>query len=397
MLNTHSRNPLFKFAVLSISLVAMIAPAVATTIPAIMAALPDLSPSSIGLLMSVPSLAILLFVFLAPFVIKILGNKKTVMLGLIITLVCGILPFFTENFTVILASRFGLGCGIGLFNSLAYSLIMINFEGDERNQMLGFQGAFSSVGSMFGSLAVGWLLNLNWHASFMIYLIALIPIIAFGTFGPKDKVVDEVEKVNLPKEKAIIQPVVYFYALEIFFIFATWMTIVFQLATLYMERGIGTASQASFVLALNTLAGFLAGLIYGKIRSVLGNYTGIIALIFGGLILVGLGTVTSFLATVFLAITAGFLFSFINPFIFGEVAAVSSPASQNTASTILLIGINLGVFLNPYLIAFIGKVTGSTAINVSMLVCGGLLLVLGLINVLVIKSKKGKGSVKYDY
>lgn len=389
MSESQLKSPFFKFAILSISLLSMVAPAVATTIPAIMATLPNVSPSSVGLLMSIPSLAILLFVFLAPFVTKILGNKKTVMIGLVLTLIFGVLPFFTDNFTLLLISRFGLGCGIGLFNSLAYSLIMMNFEGDERNKMLGFQGAFASLGSMFGSLAVGWLLNISWHASFLIYFMALIPIIVFGLFGPKDERIEkEITSGSTSKEKVIIKPLVYLYAFEIFIIFATWMTIIFQLATLYTERSIGTASQASFILAMNTFSGFIGSLVYSKVRGILGRYTGVLALLFGGCIFIGLGTVTNFFFTALLAIAAGFFFSFVNPFLFGEVAAISSSAAQNTASTILLIGINLGVFLNPYIIAFIGKVTGNSEINVSMLVCGGILLVLGLINTGILRSKK---------
>ena len=393
MSNTQAKSPLFKFSILSISLLGMIAPAVAAAIPAIMGALPTLNPASIGLLMSIPSLAILLFVFLAPFVIKVLGNRKTVMLGLFISLVCGVFPFFTDNFNLILISRFGLGCGIGLFNSLAYSLIMINFEDDERNKMLGFQGAFSSIGSMFGSLAVASLLKIGWQASFLIYLIALVPIIAFGLFGPKDKKAEKTATVAAaPKEKAVIHPVVYVYGLQVFVIFAAWMTIIFQLATLLTERGIGTPSQASLILALNTFAGFLASLVYGKIRAKLGDFTGIIALFCGALVFVGLGLATSFALVAVLAVVAGFLFSFITPFFFGEVAAISSPAAQNTASTILLIGINLGVFLNPYFIAFIGKVTGNASINVSILVCGLVLLILGVVNTLIFKANNKKGS-----
>lgn len=54
-----------------------------------------------------------------------------------ITLVSGLTPVFTTNYNILLASRFLLGCGVGMFNSLAYSLITIYYEGEERKRLLG--------------------------------------------------------------------------------------------------------------------------------------------------------------------------------------------------------------------------------------------------------------------
>lgn len=377
-----------KFSILSISLLAMAAPAVATTIPAIMTEVPKQSASGVGLLMSVPSLAILLTIFFSPLVTKLIGTRKTVLLGLGISLFSGITPFFTDDFMIMLVSRFALGIGIGLFNSLAYSLIMINFSGEERDKMLGFQGAFSSIGSMLGSLSVGWLLQFNWHVSYLFYLIAVIPLVAFTLFGPRDNAVSQVNETDKNSEKVIVNKFVLIYAIELFVIYATWMIVIFQLATLYVEKNIGTPSQASFALAINTLAGFLASLVYGKIRNKLGEYIGGVSILLGGLGIIGLNYATNFITNVLLIIFIGIFFSFINPYVFGAVASISNKVSQNVASTILLVGINLGVFVNPYTIVIINKITGNMSISHAMFVSGFIILALGIVHTIIINLKR---------
>lgn len=68
-------------------------------------------------------------------------TKLTILIGLVITLLAGTFPMYAVAFTPILISRFLLGAGIGLFNSLAVSLIPQFYVDDEeeRASMLGFQ------------------------------------------------------------------------------------------------------------------------------------------------------------------------------------------------------------------------------------------------------------------
>ena len=60
---------------------------------------------------------------------------------------------YAVAFTPILISRFLLGAGIGLFNSLAVSLIPQFYVDDEeeRASMLGFQNVMSSIGAAVSS------------------------------------------------------------------------------------------------------------------------------------------------------------------------------------------------------------------------------------------------------
>ncbi len=372
---------LFKASILSISLLCMAAPAVAATVPNISESLNSVSQASIEMLMSVPNFGILICVMLAPFITRGLGNKPTVMLGLILVLLSGLVPVFTENYPILLISRFILGCGVGLFNSLAYSLISIYYTGEERNKLLGYQAAVSAFASTFLTLAVGFLLGYGWHVSYYVYLIALVPIVLFGLIVPNKEGTSEEDQIK-SAEKVIIHKRVVIYAVYVFFIFVSYMLIVYKLASLFVEKGYGTASQASVVLALAGVCGFFSSLAFGKIKSIFKKYTVPVAVGLSGLMIMGIGYSNSVaLSTVFVAV-AGICSGLFNPSIFSEAAAVSNKASQTAASTCLLVGINLGCFINPTLFASIGKMANNTSLQFAMTAGGAILVICAAINFL---------------
>lgn len=389
-------KPLFKISILSISLLCMAAPAVSATIPGIAASLTTASQSSIEMLMSVPNFGILLFVFLSPFVTRLIGNKATVLSGLVITLVSGIVPIFTIDYTALLLSRFALGCGIGLFNSLAYSLISIYYDGPERDKLLGYQGAVSAFGSTILSLLVGWLIRFSWQSSYFIYLVALIPIVLYGLFVPNQKE----EKRPTADERTFdtkisIRKSVLVYSLYMFIIFASYMTIVFKLATQFVEKGYGTAAQASVILALMTACSFISGLIFGNVRRFLKEMTAPISVAALGLLIMGISFSNNLILSAVLVALAGIFSGFINPSVFSEVASVSNEASQTAASTCLLIGINLGCFLNPTVFSFIGHLTNNLTVQFSLF-AGGIILIICAVIHTAIEIARGKQTIKKE-
>lgn len=157
---------LFKASLLSISLVLAAGPVIASLIPLMQQSFPDQSISSIELIATVPNFGILIFVLLSNIFVKFLGKKKTVLLGLILALISGLIPVFIENYTVILVSRFMFGAGVGLFNALAVSLITELYSGDEQASLMGLQGAMGSIGSTVMTLLVGYFTKFGWQNSF---------------------------------------------------------------------------------------------------------------------------------------------------------------------------------------------------------------------------------------
>src|SRR5574339_510861 len=113
---------LFKASLLSISLIIASGPTISSLLPLMHASFPGKSTSSIELIATVQNFGILLFVLLSNFIIKVIGKKNTVILGLCIALIAGWMPVFSSDCAVVVFSRFMFGAGIGLYNALAISL-----------------------------------------------------------------------------------------------------------------------------------------------------------------------------------------------------------------------------------------------------------------------------------
>lgn len=147
MKERNPQSPIFKMGILSISMLLMVAPSIAPAVPLMMQTFSTQSTSAVETLSTIPNLGIILGIFLSSWVALKIGEKKTVMTGLTLALISGFIPVLSSNYTVVLTMRFLFGIGIGLFNSLAISLIAQYYTGDELSTMMGFQNAINALGA----------------------------------------------------------------------------------------------------------------------------------------------------------------------------------------------------------------------------------------------------------
>ncbi len=174
-------------ALLSISILLTSANAVAGTIPLMARQFPSVPLSQIESLTTVPSLSILIFVVLSNWIAKKIGNKLTVLIGVLIVLIAGLIPSVATSFWVILGSRFLLGAGVGLFNAMAYSLISAYYTGAKRQTMMGYQGSVNSLGNILMFLISSFLIGFGWRQVYLYYLIAIPILLLFWWGAPNDE------------------------------------------------------------------------------------------------------------------------------------------------------------------------------------------------------------------
>lgn len=125
-------------AIIAMQFITMGTVGVAPALAQIGAAFPDKSAEEIQLLMSIPSLGTVIASLVAVPVAARLGRRKSVILGLVIFCVTGLMPCFVENWTLIILSRFGIGVGCGFVNPLNTAAIFSLFsEGEEVDTLLG--------------------------------------------------------------------------------------------------------------------------------------------------------------------------------------------------------------------------------------------------------------------
>ncbi|MGB4824278.1 MAG: MFS transporter, partial [Leuconostoc mesenteroides] len=112
---------LTKIAFLGISFVLTSAYAINGALPQMTEAL-HISSTEAQVLATTPSITVTIFVLLSSFIAAKLGDKNTIILGVTLVGIAGMIPFFTDSYVIILVSRTVLGAGFGIFNSLAVSM-----------------------------------------------------------------------------------------------------------------------------------------------------------------------------------------------------------------------------------------------------------------------------------
>lgn len=380
---------LFKMTILSISLLLTSANAISMTIPMIKASFPNVSETTVESLITIPSFTMMVFVLLSGFISSKIGSKKTVLLGLSLSFIGGVIPVFASNFTIIYLARFIFGAGLGCYNSLAVSLINDFYEGDEKQALIGYQSAAQSLGSSFATFLAGLLVTIDWKYSFAVYFLALPLILLFYLVIPETKKTAQTtektkQRLNLP---------VVMYALGLFSLLALVMVVYTKSATLVTEAGMAHNTFLGTALSLMTLAGFISGLLYGKVYKIFREFTPVVGGVLSTISFILLSMSTNiYLVTVYL-IVIGFCLSMFIPYIFGALLGSAPKGSETLAVSIGMVGSNLGSFASPYLIAFITDLFNDTSASFSLLVAGFGFLLLTLIFFVDILRKRKKASV----
>ncbi|MQS97813.1 MFS transporter [Lactobacillus halodurans] len=386
-----------KFSLLSISLVLTSAGAISGNIPAMAKTFSNESLSSVEMLTTIPALMVVIFVLLSSFIAKWIGQKQTVILGLVIALISGLVPVFSNDFTVILVSRATLGVGFGLFNSLAVSMISDYFTGDERAQLIGFQSAFQGLGTAIMTYVAGQLLKVDWHVTFWIYAI-ILPILAlFILFVPSPKA--DVDKKSGNSTKSVKQSTnlqVIGYVLLLFVVLIIYMGVQVKLALLFTSNGYGTATDAANIISIMSIGSMLAGFAFGTIFKVIRRYTIPVAMVLMAVSFFILSVSSSVVLSGVGGVLTGISFSLIVPYLFNQVSVVSPKGSATLSTSLLLVGSNLGSSFSPYGLAILGNLSGTNSVN-GVFMAGGIVLaimaVIGLVFV-TSRNKNRKNVVK---
>lgn len=351
------KNPqdhvIFKISLLSISIFLMMAPAIATALPLMYHAFPGIDKAGVEMLSTIPNIGIVIGLLISPFLIKLMGEKPTIITGLVITLLAGTFPMYATAYTPILISRFLIGVGIGLFNSLAVSLIPQFYSSNEEKlaTMVGYQNVMGSLGAALASFLISWLLTISWHAAFAIYFLVIPVLILFILFVPlpssRQKKTDKARKT---KEKQTINGKVILIAILMFFIFLFYMPMSFKIPALVVQEKLGTVSEVSALTGVLNLVGIPIGASFGFFFKKL--HDKIFPLGFG---LVAIGFFIIALASNFVMLSLGCLILGIGfglgvPYMYNWLDWSAPANSVNLATTIVLVLVNVGCAISPMII-----------------------------------------------
>lgn len=337
-----------KFSLLSISILLMSHLAISPVIPSLYNFYNEQN-SNIGLasvesLATIPAMMITIFVLLSNVVIKFLGKKNTVLLGLIIIFIFGLVPVFTSNFKLVLISRLFLGAGIGLFNSLSISLISDFFDDSTRGAMIGLRTAFLNIGKALTTFISGYLVILGVQYTFLVYALALPIFILFLFFVPNSENIYN-KKVSVKFHKETI-----YLTMLTFFIGVSYMGATIKIPTLLIEKYFYHPATVTNLLTILAISGIFSGVLFGFLVKRAKNLTLTIMLSFmtlGSMIFAFSNNIVLFILG---AILIGISFVGAMSFNFFYVSNKLENKFINFSTSIMLVGGNIGVILTPVIL-----------------------------------------------
>ncbi len=333
-------------------------------------------------------------------------------LGLAIYILTGILYFFAKTMTdlILLSCLLGMGCGLVI--PLAASLISQNFFGKARTKELGMKSSLSNFSIIFATLFVGWAASIDWHMSFLVYLVPIVPLalLPFMTnrylkkhtvitnavaTAPAGSTTTDNKKAATPAPASLTAPrftgktaLMILCGIMALYFFITYATeVVSYYLPFTMAHYKFTTDDVGVVTALYFVGLTLGGFLLTHVLAILRQHTVqiAIALCVIGLFMIGfLHAYWSFIIGVFLT---GFGYGVVQPVLYDKTSDIAPTPAKSTAYFSYLLTCNyVGISVVPFVISGAEKVCKAQGDPNFAAIFNGCVLVILLV-VAIIKHK----------
>ena len=224
--------------------------------------------SMVQMLQTLPYLFIMVGSFSIGWLTTKISKKKIIMAGLLIIGVCGIVPFFTESFTILFISRLLIGFGFGVTGPLNTAVVADFIEPEHRAGFMGLHVVGMGVGAMLGNLIGGMFAGIGYKYFYLVYLIAFFS--AFGVaVNLKETAPLKGEKVSDMKMTGIVWLLSLTSFAHTLFINAYSTNIGIYLA----DNITSDTGTTGIVTAVNSAFALICGMTFSKISGLLKEYT----------------------------------------------------------------------------------------------------------------------------
>lgn len=227
-------------------------------------AMPEVSTSLIQMIVSIPSVCLIFFPPIYAAMTQVIKKKKLLWFAFILMLIGSVGPMFADSIYPILLCRFIMGCGNGIIMPITIDLIMDLFEGQEKQSMLGYAAAVTSIGGILFQMLGGVMGSINWRYCFLATCIS-VPCYLFALLTlPDIPVPQKKEKQNTRKKGMLNAPLL---CLGTFMTFWELLYFVFltNISLYLVQAGIASAAQVGVITSTVTIAGMLMSALYGSL------------------------------------------------------------------------------------------------------------------------------------
>lgn len=362
-------------AILVLSFLTLSVTAISPIIAQMTEVFSDVPEGRIQLLVTVPSVMVLVFSALCGVLSRFLKEKVLIICGLLLYLLGGLGPFVCTEVNQMIVFRFLLGAGIGLVSPFSQSLICKWFSGETQKRLMGFQAAFVNIGSLICTLLVGVLSVWGWRRTFLCYLIGLPVLLLAILYIPchREEQAPPSQEKNRPRMgSAVLRPAVLFDFVVSAFIALLIFSYFTNVSLVVTQKRIGGTGLTSIAVAVYYLAGVLSGLAFARIQKVFGKKlleAATLCMCVGFLALAAAGNMpVVFLASMIMSIG----YTLIIPCMILDFSG-RIPASELTLANALYMCVqNIGIMSSTYAVNGLASVLHLSEPSQKMLLSAGL-------------------------
>lgn len=318
---------------------------------------------------------------------KVKYRTLAIMSGLLY-LIGGCAPALFDNYAGMLVCRAILGFGLGLMAPLGNALIVGNYKGQKQASLLGYGTLFMNGGGIILQMLGGALADMNWQLVFWGHAFGLVGLLMAFFLPEPDAPAPAPEAAHAGKKEKMGKAV---WVIAILFVIFNVLNypVMLNISGLFVARNAGTAAAAATALSMYTVAGCVAGLVFGTIFKFAKRWC--LAL---GYILCGLGALcvyagqTAVIMTLGL-ILIGFGFSTIMPAFFAWVGVVTPASTVAGAISICMAFTNLGAFISSFWLQLLNAIFGENVMS-GLMIEIVVFLIIGVIFVIYSPFKEKK-------
>jgi MFS family permease len=373
-------------AIYAVSFISMVSVAVSPALAPISKHFSWASAMQIQMLVTLPSLAMIPSALVSTTILKRYSIKSLFLANLAVAFLGGFLPLFLSNYYLILLLRVISGFSLGFIQILLSVTITTRIPEASQGKVMGGRTFFTSLGAMVFSYAGGMLADIDWHYSFLPFLLA-VPIIAVTAMflqrmeplptTPSD------EAQGRFKFDSVTVFICLFTVVHIIFL----QTIITNVSLFIDAEGFGTATTAGIAVAIYNLSGLFCGFIMSKMYTALKGYSMVVCFISScvGILMIGLSQnivlvcIGCFFCGCGMASILG-----IGPL---DITRTVRRENATRAISLFAIAIFFGSFLNPYVIIPMANVVREDSIRMRYLTAG-IMLVLQTVTFEIVRRKR---------
>ena len=371
-----------RISLLSLSLMLISSFSITAGLPAMKAYFSQFgySAGQVELLVSLPAFAVVAMLFLNSLIERWMSERQMIVAGLLLFSTSGLVPLVVQDYPLIFLSRFLFGLGTGMINAKAISIISERYSGNDKTRMLGYRGSAEVVGSAILTFIVGQLLPLGWPAIFAVYGGGYLILLLYILFVPYPKGKKQASLKEKKKGSARLRAPQWRFSLMLAVIAGIIICfnsiISLRVPDIIVDARMGTATTAGIVLSLMQLTGIVAGVGFASLTHVFKKNLLMIMCFGFGLALALIGLSGQLWSLVLGTLLAGFTYSTGVTSIFYHLSEKIPTNLLNLATSLVLIGCNLGSAVSSFFIQLVTPLAPSN--HLLFVLIGTLMLLTGV-------------------